>query len=102
MAGFLAAACTTSEDTTTTAGAPAATTTTGAAVTTTTQAPAEPVTVRVAVPAPAVGIDPKLINDEGGLSQLGQTGQYLYFSDDELNLVPVLAESFTPNEDNTV
>ena len=55
--------------------------------------------VRVGLaPPPAVGIDPVLINDEAGLSLLGQTAQYLTFSDSELNLVPVLAESWESND----
>ena len=56
-------------------------------------------TVRVGMaPPPAVGIDPVLINDEAGLSLLGQTAQYLNFSDSDLNLIPVLAESWEPND----
>jgi peptide/nickel transport system substrate-binding protein len=55
--------------------------------------------VRIGVaPGPAVGIDPVLINDEAGLSLLGQTAQYLTFSDSELNVVPVLAESWESND----
>lgn len=57
------------------------------------------VTVRVGMaPPPAVGIEPVLINDEGGLSLLGQTAEYLTFSDAELNLQPVLAESWESND----
>ena len=100
VAGFLAAACSTTDDTTTTAGEAAATTTTAAAAaaTTTSEAAIEPVTVRVGLaPPPSVGIEPVLINDEAGLGVFGQTAQYLIFSDDELKLVPVLAESWEPN-----
>ncbi|HET8738410.1 MAG TPA: ABC transporter substrate-binding protein [Acidimicrobiia bacterium] len=50
------------------------------------------------MPTPAVGIDPVLINDEGGLSVFGQTAEYLIFSDAELNPVPVLAESWESND----
>ena len=83
-------------ETTTTAGEGEPTTTAGA---TTTAPPAgEPVTVRVAVPVPTNGVQPVIIQDEGGLSQLGQTGQYLTFSDAELNLIPVLAESWESND----
>jgi len=104
--GILAAACS-PEDTavTTTAGSAATTAAapgTTAAGPTTTAAPAGPVTVRAAIPAPAVGIEPVLINDEGGLTMFGQTGQYLVFSDAELNTVPVLAESWEPNATNDV
>lgn len=57
------------------------------------------VTVRVGMaPAPTVGVEPVLINDEGGLSLFGQTAEYLVFSDAELNLVPVLAESWESND----
>ena len=99
--GILAAACGTDEGVTTTAAGPA-TTAAGPATTAagpaTTEAPMEPVTVRVGINnAPAVGIEPVLINDEAGLAILGQTAQYLVFSDDELNAVPVLAESWESN-----
>lgn len=102
--GFLISAC--SDDTavtTTTAGGAADTTaapsTTGGPGTT---AGAEPATVRTAVPTPAVGIDPVLINDEGGLATFGQAAEYLIFSDDELTPVPVLADSWEPNPDGDV
>jgi peptide/nickel transport system substrate-binding protein len=68
------------------------TTTTGA------DAPPDETTVRVAIPTPAVGIDPVLINDEGGLAVFGQAAEYLIFSDDELNPIPVLAESWESND----
>ncbi|MFP4073466.1 MAG: ABC transporter substrate-binding protein, partial [Actinomycetota bacterium] len=95
--GVILAAC--GEDTagTTTTAAGGATTTTAAGGVTTTTA-AGPVTMRVGVGQPAVGIEPVLINDEAGLAMLGQTGQYLIFSDDDLSAVPVLAESWEPNE----
>ncbi|MGB7861742.1 MAG: ABC transporter substrate-binding protein, partial [Acidimicrobiia bacterium] len=101
--GFLVSACSDTSSTTTTAAAAGATTTAAASGgSTTTQAAAGPVTVRTAVPTPAVGIDPVLINDEGGLSVFGQTGQYLVYSDAELNAVPVLAESWSANADGNV
>ncbi len=96
--GFLASACS-SDGTSTTAGGPATTRASGTTAGPGTTGPAGPVTVRVgSAPPPAVGIDPVLINDEAGLSLLGQTAQYLTFSDSELNLVPVLAESWEPND----
>ncbi|HEX6299342.1 MAG TPA: ABC transporter substrate-binding protein [Acidimicrobiia bacterium] len=107
--GVILAAC--AEDTagTTTTGAGATTTTVAGATTTTaagggptTTAAAGPMTVRTALPAPAVGIDPVLINDEGGLAVFGQAAEYLIFSDDELTPVPVLAESWEPNADGDV
>lgn len=101
--GFLVTACT--EDTAGTTTTAAGGTTTAAPVTTAapdTTAAAGPVTVRTAVPTPAVGIDPVLINDEGGLATFGQAAEYLIFSDDELNAVPVLAESWEANPDGDV
>jgi peptide/nickel transport system substrate-binding protein len=82
------AAC--GEDTATTTTAP------------TDEEPAGTGTVRVALPTPAVGIDPVLINDEGGLAVFGQTAEYLIFSDAELNPVPVLAESWESNDTGEV
>lgn len=94
--GVILAAC--GEDTagTTTTAAGGATTAPGGGPATT--AATGPVTIRVGVDQPAVGIEPVLINDEAGLAMLGQTGQYLIFSDADLNAVPVLAESWEPNE----
>ena len=104
MLSFLASACGPGDAATTTAAG--ATTTAGPGTTAagTTAGPGTTaasglVTVRVGMaPPPAVGIDPVLINDEAGLSLLGQTAQYLTFSDSELKLLPVLAESWESNE----
>ncbi|HUG32744.1 MAG TPA: ABC transporter substrate-binding protein [Acidimicrobiia bacterium] len=85
-----------------TTAAPGGTTTTGAGGGATTTMASGPVTVRTALPAPAVGIDPVLINDEGGLAVFGQAAEYLVFSDDELNPVPVLAESWEPSGNGDV
>jgi peptide/nickel transport system substrate-binding protein len=98
--GFLLSACGDETVGTTTTGAAGATTTTASAPGTT--AGTGPVTVRVAIPTPAVGVEPVLINDEGGLAVFGQTGEYLIFSDDELSPVPVLAESWESNPDGDV
>ncbi len=98
--GILVAACSPETTAATTTAAGAATTAPGAATTAAapTTAPAGPVTVRIGINnAPAVGIEPVLINDEAGLATFGQTAQYLVFSDDELNAVPVLAESWESN-----
>jgi peptide/nickel transport system substrate-binding protein len=104
--GMVLAACAEETATSTTAGtgttaAAGATTTAGSGSPSTTMA-AGPVTVRTALPAPAVGIDPVLINDEGGLATFGQAAEYLIFSDAELTPVPVLAESWEPNADGDV
>ncbi|MBD0317786.1 MAG: ABC transporter substrate-binding protein [Thermoleophilia bacterium] len=59
-------------------------------------------TIRTAIQSPAGDIDPVTIADEGGLAVLGQTGEYLTFSNEKLVLEPQLAESWKPNEDGTV
>jgi peptide/nickel transport system substrate-binding protein len=51
---------------------------------------------------PATELNPLLVQDEGGLCVLGQSGEYLCFSDRDLQLRPVLAESWEPNEDASV
>ncbi len=56
----------------------------------------------VAIITPAAAIDPLKIADEGGLAVLGQAGEYLAFSDKDLKLQPVLAESWSPNTDGSV
>ena len=86
------------EVTTTAADGEVTTTAADGEVTTTTSSDAEGTTVRVALPTPAVGIEPVLINDEGGLAAFGQAAEYLIFSDDELNPIPVLAESWESND----
>ena len=102
LMGFLASACSPEDATSTTA---AGATTTAAPSTTagaSTTAQAVESTIRLAIPTPAVGIDPVLIQDEGGLAAFGQTAEYLIFSDAELTPVPVLAERWEPNADGTV
>lgn len=51
---------------------------------------------------PAGAMDPILTNDLGRLTIIGQCGEYLAFSDKDLNLRPVLATSWTPNSDGSV
>ena len=52
-------------------------------------------TIRTGIVAPAAALDPIMISDEGGLAVLGQSAQYLVWSDKNLTLRPVLAESWT-------
>ncbi len=40
--------------------------------------------------------------DQGGLGVLGQSGEYLIWSDRELKAQPRLAESWAPSEDGQV
>jgi peptide/nickel transport system substrate-binding protein len=59
-------------------------------------------TVRVALIQPTTEPNPLLVQDEGGAGMLGSTGEYLSFSDENLELQPRLAESWEPNEDGSV
>ncbi|MBV9007034.1 MAG: ABC transporter substrate-binding protein [Solirubrobacterales bacterium] len=59
-------------------------------------------TIRAGIVAPAAALDPIMISDEGGLAVLGQTAQYLVWSDKHLNLLPVLAESWSHDHTGTV
>ncbi|HUG07576.1 MAG TPA: ABC transporter substrate-binding protein [Acidimicrobiia bacterium] len=101
--GLAACADDTASTTTTSPDGEEVTTTVADSPTTTApDTPPDVTTVRVALPTPAVGIDPVLINDEGGLAVFGQAAEYLIFSDDELNPVPVLAESWESNDTGDV
>ena len=59
-------------------------------------------TLRTGIIAPAGELDPIAVADEGGLAVLGQSGEYLTWSDEKLELQPRLAESWEPNEDGSV
>jgi peptide/nickel transport system substrate-binding protein len=56
----------------------------------------------IGVLTPAGAMDPVLTNDLGRLTILGQSGEYLAFSDKDLKLRPVLATSWSPNADGSV
>lgn len=51
--------------------------------------------------APSGAMDPLLTADLGRLTILGLAGEYLAFSDKDLKLRPVLAESWSPNADGS-
>ena len=91
LVGFLAAACGTEDKAATTGG--------GAA------APEAKVkaggVIRTGIQAPAGELDPVTVNNQGGLAVLGQTGEYLVWSDKDLKPQPRLAESWEPNEDGS-
>ncbi len=59
-------------------------------------------TLRTGIIAPAAELDPIAVGDEGGLAVLGQSGEYLTWSDEKLELQPRLAESWEPNEDGSI
>ncbi|MEP7026192.1 MAG: ABC transporter substrate-binding protein, partial [Actinomycetota bacterium] len=54
-------------------------------------------TIRAGIITPAAAINPVTVADQGGLDMLGQTGEYLCFSDQHQKLQPQLAESWKPN-----
>jgi peptide/nickel transport system substrate-binding protein len=58
-------------------------------------------TLKTGLIAPASDLDPIKVNNEGALAILGQSGEYLVFSDSKLTAVPRLAESWKPNRDGS-
>jgi peptide/nickel transport system substrate-binding protein len=58
-------------------------------------------TIRVALIQPTTEPNPLLVQDEGGAGILGATGEFLSFSDENLELQPRIAESWEPNEDGS-
>ncbi len=59
-------------------------------------------TIRMGQQQPSGALDPVSVNNQGGLVVLGQTGEYLIWSDPKLNPEPRLAESWKPNGDGSV
>ncbi len=59
-------------------------------------------TIRMGQQEPSGALDPVSVNNQGGLVVLGQTGEYLIWSDPKLNPEPRLAESWKPNADGSV
>jgi peptide/nickel transport system substrate-binding protein len=57
--------------------------------------------IRVAIIQPATEPNPIIVKDEGGAGLLGSTGEFLSFSNAQLELEPRLAESWSPNTDGT-
>jgi peptide/nickel transport system substrate-binding protein len=109
MLAFLAAACGGggSSGGATTAAATGGTETGGAtetapATTSAAGAPQAGGALRTGIIAPGGGLNPVTLLDEGGLAVLGQSGEYLTWTDSDLNLQPRLAESWTPNADGSV
>jgi peptide/nickel transport system substrate-binding protein len=54
-------------------------------------------TIKVGIVTPTGEINPVTVADQGGLDMLGQTGEYLCLSNQQLKLQPVLATSWTSN-----
>ena len=59
-------------------------------------------TIRVASPTPAGAVEPVTVANAGGLVLLMQTGEFLIFDQPDLVLRPMLALSWSPNNDGTV
>jgi peptide/nickel transport system substrate-binding protein len=60
-------------------------------------------TLRVASVTPAAAVNPLTVADAGGLCMLNQTGEFLIFDSNlKLALQPMLALSWTPNNDGSV
>jgi peptide/nickel transport system substrate-binding protein len=93
MAGFLAACGSDSSDeaSTTTAGSGGGTTAAGKVGG----------ILKVGMTPPNGPIDPVATNNLGRLQVISQVGEYLAFSEPDLTLTPVLAESWTPSADAT-
>jgi peptide/nickel transport system substrate-binding protein len=58
-------------------------------------------TLKTGLQAPASDLDPIVVNNQGALAVLGQSGEYLIYSDRELKPIPRLAESWKPNKDGS-
>ena len=59
-------------------------------------------TIRVGMTVPAGAINPLTVADAGGVALLSQAGEYLAVSGPDLMLRPMLAESWSPNQDGSV
>ena len=59
-------------------------------------------TIRAGILQPSGALDPVTVADQGGLGVLGQSGEYLIWSDNELKAQPRIAESWKPREDGQV
>jgi peptide/nickel transport system substrate-binding protein len=57
--------------------------------------------LKTGIQAPASDLNPIVVNNEGALAILGQSGEYLIFSDSTLKAVPRLAQSWKPNRDGS-
>src|SRR5258708_2797447 len=59
-------------------------------------------TIKAGILVPAAAINPITIADQGGLELIGNVGEFLVFTDQQLNYHPWLAESWSPNADASV
>jgi peptide/nickel transport system substrate-binding protein len=89
VVGGIVAACGSSGTSTSTSSTPAATGAAGA-------------TIKAGILVPAAAINPITIADQGGLELIGNVGEFLIFTDQQLNYHPWLATSWSPNADASV
>jgi peptide/nickel transport system substrate-binding protein len=59
-------------------------------------------TIKAGINSPSGALDPVTVNNQGGLAVLGQTGEYLVWSDRNLRPIPRLAEKWEHNKDGSV
>ncbi|MGI8778845.1 MAG: ABC transporter substrate-binding protein [Solirubrobacteraceae bacterium] len=57
--------------------------------------------IRTGIQTPGSDLDPIKVNNQGALSVLGQSAEFLIFSNRDLKPVPRLAESWKPNRDGS-
>jgi peptide/nickel transport system substrate-binding protein len=89
LAGFIATACGAARDPLEEADPPQ------------TGVPKQGGTLRVGQQQPPGALDPVIVNNQPGLTVLGQTGEFLVWSDGNLELQPRLAESWSANDDGS-
>ena len=85
LLGSILAACGSSASSSGSTGASSSSSATGAAG----------AVIKAGIVTPTGAINPVTVADQGGLDMLGQTGEYLAFSDQSLTLQPVLATSWS-------
>jgi peptide/nickel transport system substrate-binding protein len=96
LLGAIVSACSSSTSSTGASGSPSA----GSSTTAGGGAPGA--MIKAGISTPTGAINPVTVADQGGLDMLAQTGEYLCLSGQDLNLQPVLAESWTPNATSDV
>jgi peptide/nickel transport system substrate-binding protein len=89
VVGGIVAACGSSGTSTSTSSTPAGTGAAGA-------------TIKAGILVPAAAINPITIADQGGLELIGNVGEFLIFTDQQLKYHPWLATSWSPNADASV
>ena len=87
LLGSILAACSSSSSSSAASGTSSSATATGA----------PGAVIKAGITTPTGAINPVTVADQGGLDMLAQTGEYLCLSEQNLQLAPVLATSWSPN-----